>query len=122
MGKRLMTDILIAGSAVTGLIMAAQFAKSLFPFMLMLSLINLATAVFLAVVVRPLLQGRVEPPHFWTHASLLGLLGGWAGAFWIEYLSITRLPSALAGALTWSLAALVYAADLLLARRPGPRR
>lgn len=109
----------MAGSAVTGLIMAAQFLRSRFPFMLMLALINLATAVFLAVVVRPLLRGRVEPPNFWTHASMLGLLGGWAGAFWIEYLTITRLPSALAGALTWSLAALVYAGDLLISKRTG---
>ena len=114
MGKRIMTDVLIVGSAITGVIMTVQFLQSHFLFMLMLALINIATAVFLAVVVRPLLCGRIEPPTFWTHASMLALLGGWSGAFWIEYLTITHLWSALAGALTWSLAAAVYAVDLCL--------
>jgi hypothetical protein len=116
MGKRIMTDVLIVGSAITGFIMVAQFLQSHHLFMLMLALINIATAVFLRIVVRPLLMGRIEKPTFLTHASLLMLLGGWSGAFWVEYLTISHLPSALAGAVTWSLAAVVYAVDLMVSK------
>jgi predicted membrane channel-forming protein YqfA (hemolysin III family) len=114
MGKRLMTDVLIAGSGVTGAIMAWQaFAAEPNAFMATLALINLATALFLGVVVRPLMRGKVSQAKVLPHVAMLTLLGAWSGAFWIEYLTVTHLPSALAGAITWSLAVVIYAADLL---------
>jgi hypothetical protein len=114
MGKRIMTDVLIVGTGITGAIMAWQaFAAEPNAFMAMLALINLATALFLGVVVRPLLRGEVSKSKVLPHVAMLVLLGAWGAAFWIEYFTLTHLPSALAGAITWSLAGVIYLGDLL---------
>lgn len=117
MGKRIMTDVLIVGTAITGVIMAAQFGADPNAFMATLALINLATALFLGVVVRPLLRGKVSDAKVLPHVAMLVLLGAWGAAFWIEYLTLTQLPSALAGAITWSVACLVYLVDLCLPKQ-----
>ena len=116
MEKRIMTDVLIVGTAITGLIMVGQFVASPHPFMLTLGLINLATAAFLAVVVRPLLAGRAVGTGVLSHGSLILLLVAWGAAFWIEYFLIAARPSALAGGMTWTAAALVYTIGLLRPR------
>jgi hypothetical protein len=117
MGKRIMTDVLIAGSGITGVIMVWQaFAAEFNVFMSTLALINLSTALFLGVVVRPLMRGKVSQAKVLPHVAMLLLLGAWGAAFWIEYLTLTHLPSALAGAITWTLAGVVYAGDLAFSR------
>jgi hypothetical protein len=120
-GKTLMTDALILGSAITALVMGAQFAGQPHPFMGALALINAGTALFLCVVVRPLLQGKTTRYPNLAHASLLLLICSWSVALWIEYLQVTHLTSALTGAITWTVAGAIYSADLLAARlRPAP--
>ena len=123
MGKKILTDLLILGSAATGLTLLVQTGELPAPFFLALASVNLGTALFLLLVVRPLLRGRVtQAPQALVHGATLVLLGGWAATFWIEYAQVSHLPSALVGALTWTAATLVYVGDALghaLAPAPG---
>lgn len=120
MGKRIMVDVLIGGSAVTGLIMLVQFARAPHGFMLALALINLATAAFMWAVVRPLLRGKLGTAKALAEGSLVVLLSSWSALFWIEFFSPMRQMSSLAGALTWSAAALACVADLVATRFRKP--
>lgn len=114
MGKKIMVDVLIAGSAVTGAVMMWQFAVRPGALMLTLALINLSTATFMAAVVRPLMRGKLGTAKVLANVSLVVLLSSWAASFWVQYFEFGRQPSSAAGALTWSVGALVCVADLVV--------
>ncbi len=122
MNKRWPIDILIIGSLVTGVLTCLALARQPQAFLAMLALINLSTAAFLALVVRPLVLGKAASRPQLIHTSLLVLFASSAGAFWIEYLSMSSRLGALSAAITWTLAGLLYAAQLCIKPRTAARQ
>ena len=121
--KRLMTDILIGGTAVTGAVTLWQFGMALNAFIFLLAVVNLSTSLFLATFVRPLIMGRAITATKWAHGSLLVLLGSSGALFWVEYFGMAPRLGALTAAITWSIGTVVYAIDLALPARvaqPAP--
>lgn len=114
MSKRWPIDILIVGSALTGLLTGLALLRQPQAFLAMLALINLSTSAFLALVVRPLVVGKAPARAEWVHTTLLVMFASSAGAFWIEYFSLTSRLGALSAAITWTLAGLLYAAQLVV--------
>ncbi len=114
MSSRIMTDVLIVGSAVTATAFFAQAIADPHALTAVMGVINLGTAAFLLAAVRPILAGRPIAKKALAHGALLVLIAGWAAAFWVEYATIVARPSAMLGGLTWSLAGVVYLVGLLL--------
>lgn len=116
MTKRIMIDVLALGMGVTGALMIYQYfaAPARLHVVLAFAIVNLASAAFLASVVRPMMQGRLGTVKWLMNGSLVVLLGSWSAVFWLEFFSPLRQPSSLSGAVTWSLAAIVCVVDLVL--------
>ncbi len=123
MRKSLPIDVLILGSTVTGSLTCFAAVQGMSAFLASLALINLSTAAFLFLVVRPLVLGRaaaVKPA--WIHTSLLVLFASSAAAFWIEYLTLSTRLGALTAALTWTVAGLLYGLSLVIKPKvPAPQ-
>jgi hypothetical protein len=115
MGKRIMVDVLILGTAITGIVTAASLVTGpIHGFMVALAIVNLSSAVFFASVVRPIMHGRAVTAKGAAHASLLVLLASSGALFFVEYFFMAPRTGALTAAVTWSLGALLYAVDLVI--------